>query len=166
MWSSLWMHISWTKCPHPYLQIWHSMNEQIFSSQVYMPHINDSIWWWYGLRAKNLAIIRRPSLGERLGKRFILVRRTTLQQEMFWGATVRCPSRRRPPWRPWCWSAWAWSPRQINVDKGRPKQTKKGGLQLGAHPGHNFHDDPGTGLLEHGHRRWVGDAFKALTVNC
>ena len=27
-----------------------------------------------------------------------------------------------------------------------------GGLQLGAHPGDDLHDDPGAGLLEHGHR--------------
>ena len=27
-----------------------------------------------------------------------------------------------------------------------------GGLQLGAHPGDDLHDDPGAGLLEHRHR--------------
>ena len=38
-------------------------------------------------------------------------------------------------------------------------------LQLSAHPGDDLHDDPGAGLLQHGDRRWVGDALQTLAVH-
>lgn len=38
-------------------------------------------------------------------------------------------------------------------------------LELGAHPGHHLHDDPGAGLLEHGDGRGVGDTLQAVTVH-
>ena len=56
---------------------------------------------------------------------------------------------------------------EVHLGKKNNVATKCfGGLQLGAHPGDDLHDDPGAGLLEHGDRCRVGDAFEALAVNC
>ena len=39
-------------------------------------------------------------------------------------------------------------------------------LELGAHPGHDLHDDPGARLLQHGHGQVVRDALQGVAVHC
>lgn len=61
----------------------------------------------------------------------------------FQGATARCPSRRRPPWRPWCWSAWASSPLTSEERiQGSGRQLLATGRHISA-----FHPGMGTELI-------------------